>query len=59
MYKERTPQNRRIPTRVRERIDQLVKDHCQACATLELPPRLLAVLKKLEEEEPRSQDEHV
>jgi hypothetical protein len=59
MYKQRTPEDRFISYRVRERIDQLLKGHYQACMTAELPPGLLAVLKKLKEEEPDSQDEHV
>lgn len=58
MHKQRTPENRRISIRVRERIDQLLKDHYQACTIAELPPQLLAVLKKLDKEEPGSQDEH-
>jgi hypothetical protein len=39
-------------TDTRERIGQLLRVHYQACATQELPPRLRAVLKKLEQEEP-------
>jgi hypothetical protein len=59
MYKVHTPEDRLKSARVRERIDQLLKDQYQACTIAELPPRLLAVLKKLEEEEPDSQGEHV
>jgi hypothetical protein len=33
-------------------IGELLRKHYQACATEELPPRLRAVLKKLDSEEP-------
>jgi hypothetical protein len=34
----------------RERITEELKEYYQACTTEELPPRLLAALKKLDEE---------
>jgi hypothetical protein len=33
----------------RERIGQQLRDYYRACATEELPPRLLALIKKLDE----------
>jgi hypothetical protein len=40
--------------RIREQIGYQLKKHYQACMTEELPPRLLAALKKLDEEIPES-----
>jgi hypothetical protein len=48
--KKRTPDELRNWSFTKERIGQQLKDHYRACATEELPPRLLAVIKKLDEE---------
>jgi hypothetical protein len=58
MYKRRTPEESLNSARIRERIGQTLKDYYQACTTDELPPQLLTVLKKLDEERPESM-EHV
>jgi hypothetical protein len=39
-----------------ERIGQELKKYYKSCTTEELPPRLLALLKKLDEETPESGD---
>jgi hypothetical protein len=51
-FKMRTPEDQLKSARIRERMGKLLKDHYWACARQELPPRLLATLKKLEEERP-------
>jgi hypothetical protein len=38
----------------KERIGQQLRQHYSACTTDELPPRLVAALKKLDEERPES-----
>jgi hypothetical protein len=43
----------------KERIGLQLKAHYQALATEEWPPRLLAVLKKLDEDRPELSGEHV
>jgi hypothetical protein len=45
-------QSRLNSARIREQIGHLLKDHYQACMTQSLPPRLLALLKKLDQELP-------
>jgi len=55
--KKPTPEDRlnaaRInAARIREQIGHQLKKHYLACMTDELPPRLLALLKKLDEERP-------
>jgi hypothetical protein len=42
--------DQRLDHRVRERIGQQLKTYYGSCISEELPPRLLAVLKKLGEE---------
>jgi hypothetical protein len=42
--------DQRLDQRVRERIGQQLKAYYGSCISEELPPRLLAVLKKLDEE---------
>jgi Anti-sigma factor NepR len=42
--------DQRLDQRVKGRIGQQLKDYYDSCITEELPPRLLAVLKKLDEE---------
>ena len=58
MFKNPTLEQRVNSARVRERIDRLLKGHYQACKTDKLPPQLLAVLKRFEEDRPQS-GEHV
>lgn len=43
----------------RERIGHQLKEYYQAFTTEELPPRLLAVVKRLDEEQPDLLGEHV
>jgi hypothetical protein len=47
MSKQRTPDDR---SSTKGRIGQLLRAYYQAYATEELPPRLLALIKKLDEE---------
>jgi len=49
----------RATREAREQIGQKLKKLYQACATDELPPRLLAALKKLDEERPEVPMERV
>jgi len=57
-FKNSTLEHRVNSACVRERIDRLLKGHYQACTTDKLPPRLLAILKRFDEERPES-GEHV
>ena len=57
MYKKPTPEDHLNLARIRERIGHLLKDHYQACTTDKLPPRLLALLKKLDQELPEQKDQ--
>jgi hypothetical protein len=59
LSKKRTPAEVRDWAFTRERIGQKLKKLYQACATDELPPRLLAALKKLDEERPELSMERV
>ena len=52
-------QSRLNSARIRELIGHLLKDHYQACMSHELPPRLLAALKKLDEERPELSGDQV
>jgi hypothetical protein len=52
MNKKATTEERLNSARIRDHIGRLLQKHYQACTTDELPPRLLAVLKKLDEEQP-------
>jgi len=47
---KRTPDQLHYWSKTNKLIDHKLRAHYQACATEELPPRLLAVLKKLDEE---------
>ena len=47
-----TPEEQRNRSIMRERIGHQLKKHYQAFMTEELPPRLLALVKKLDEEIP-------
>ena len=51
MFKfKRTLEESRSSARIREHIGHLLKDHYEACMSQDLPPRLLATLKKMEQE---------
>ena len=41
----------------KERIGQQLRDYYRACTAEELPPRLLTLLKKLDQELPEEQDQ--
>jgi hypothetical protein len=47
---EKQPTDQPLDHRVREQIGQQLKAYYGSCISEELPPRLLAVLKKLDEE---------
>jgi hypothetical protein len=47
---EKGPTVQRLDQAVRERIGEQLKQYYGSCIDEELPPRLLAVLKKLDEE---------
>jgi len=47
---KRTPDELRNWSLAKQQIGDQLKKHYQACTTEELPPRLLAALKKLDEE---------
>jgi len=49
--------NGAIDVQTRERIGQRLRDYYRACATEELPPQLLTLLKKLNQELPEEQDQ--
>ena len=59
MIKKPTAEERLNAARIRDHIGHLLKKHYQACVSDELPPRLLAALKKLDEEQPELPREHV
>jgi hypothetical protein len=50
MPNKRTPDEWNKWCLARERIDKELRAYYQACITRELPPQLLALLKKLDEE---------
>jgi hypothetical protein len=52
MTKTPTPEDRLNAARIREQIGHQLKKHYQACMTEGLPPRLLELIKKLDEEIP-------
>ena len=52
IIKKPTAEERLNAARIRDHIGHLLKNHYQACVTNELPPRLVAALKKLDEEQP-------
>jgi hypothetical protein len=47
---EKRRENQGLDQRVKGRIGQQLRDYYSSCLSEELPPRLLAVLKKLDEE---------
>jgi len=48
-----TPEEQRNRSIIRDQIGHQLSKHYQACTTEELPPRLLALVKKLREETPQ------
>ena len=50
MQRKRPPDDYEKAARIRELIGHSLKEHYQACLTGELPPRLLSLLKKLDED---------
>ena len=55
---KRTPDQMRYWSETNNIIGQKLRAYYQACTTEELPPRLLAALKKLDEERPELLGEH-
>jgi hypothetical protein len=51
--KFKTPDELRNWSLTKEQIGHQLKKHYQACTTDELPPRLLALIKKLDEKLPK------
>jgi hypothetical protein len=51
---EKQPTDQRLDRQLKELIGQQLKDYYYWCLSEELPPSLLAVLKKLDEETERS-----
>jgi hypothetical protein len=58
MYKKPTRGDLLDLAHIRERLGHLLKGHYQACND-ELPPRLLAALKKLDKEQPETRETKV
>jgi Anti-sigma factor NepR len=56
---EKRPTDQRLDQRVRGRIGEQLRDYYGSCISAELPPRLLAVLKKLDEETELSEQAQV
>jgi hypothetical protein len=52
MIKKPTAEERLNAARIRDHIGHLLKQRYQACVTDELSPRMLALLKKLDQELP-------
>ncbi len=57
IYKKTTPENSLNSALIREQIGRLLRNHYQACTSQELPPRLLALLKKLDQVFPEEKDQ--
>jgi hypothetical protein len=55
MPKKRTPDELLAWSLAKERIGDQLKEHYEACTTEELPPRLLTLLKKLDQELPEDE----
>ena len=56
MIKKPTAEERLNAARIRDHIGHLLKKHYQACVADELPPGMLALLKKLDQELPEAKD---
>jgi hypothetical protein len=50
MYRKRSPVDCENAARIRELIGRSLEKHYQACMTGELPPGLLSLLRKLDED---------
>jgi hypothetical protein len=57
MSKKRTPDELARLSLAKEQIGQQLRNYYRACTTEELPPQLLALLKKLDQELPEEQDQ--
>jgi len=57
MPKKRTPDELLAWSLAKERIGDQLKEYYEACTTEELPPRLLTLLKKLDQELPEDQNQ--
>jgi hypothetical protein len=57
MPKKRTPDELLAWSLAKEQIGDQLKEHYEAYTTEELPPRLLALLKKLDHELPEGEDQ--
>ena len=57
MSNKRTPDEWFDWCHTKERIGQQLRDHYQACTTEELPPRLVGLIKKLNEKPERSAEQ--
>ncbi len=55
MSKKRTPDELARLSLIKEQIGEQLRDYYRACATEELPPQLLTLLKKLNQEIPEEQ----
>jgi hypothetical protein len=58
MSKRRTPEEELNWAVTRKILGERLTKHYQACATDELPPRLLALIQKLDNEEPDQRETH-
>jgi hypothetical protein len=54
---KRTPEERHHWSLITERMGQQLKEYYRACTAEELPPQLLTLLKKLDQELPEEQDQ--
>jgi hypothetical protein len=57
MSEKRTPAELARLSLTKEQIGQQLRNYYRACTTEELPPQLLALLKKLDQELPEEQDQ--
>jgi hypothetical protein len=57
MSENRTPVELARLSLIKEQIGLQLRDYYRTCATEELPPQLLALLKKLDQELPEEQDQ--
>jgi hypothetical protein len=57
MSEKRTPDELARLSLAKEHIGQQLRNYYRACTTEELPPQLLTLLKKLDQELPEEQDQ--
>jgi hypothetical protein len=57
MSEKRTPAELARLSLTKEQIGQHLRNYYRACTTEELPPQLLTLLKKLDQELPEEQDQ--